>query len=486
MKTLKFSSLPLKMILVLIFVTGCSKEETSKDLTDINSYIRSLNYDLATILNIKETVDGNTDRKVLSDESNTTSPNKGKYQKCSKVEYRLDKNFDKVSILRPTNGIIWPGALVFGDADLLSGLPRPITLDRSPVTLRLNLPGMGDEGTLVVEDPSNSNVETAINEGLEWWNANEYQEGYVNPSLSEYQSTVSHSSKQMSMDIDMNVEWATSSVETQLDYESNEETQVALMAFKQVFYSVTMDTPSSPGDVFGKDVSLMDVTENLDESTPPAYVSSVDYGRIILLRMEAKNVSSSINLKSVLEYASGVTTGNVNAEFDQVLTSSSTSVTAITLGGNAEVASEVVSATSVGSLNKIITGKNAVYSRDNPGIPIAYTVRFLKDNSLAKMGFSTDYSVEKCETKLWDHPQILVKNKFKTANIQVKLTYRKQNGDLANTGWTFIKDETSDGKELPNIPDGAYDVVMNVETFFAGWNEWVTKNLYHVSSSESC
>ncbi len=455
-------------------------------ITDINEFIQGLDYNLNTILNVQETSSGNSELTLLDSNTDSTAPDKGNYKLCETNDYKLDKNFDKISILRPTNGIIWPGALVYGDEDLLNGTPRPITLSRAPLNLRLDLPGMVEEGNLHVENPENSSVQTEINKGLEWWNANEYVDGYVNPSLSEYQSAISHSSKQMSLDIDMNIEWASSSIESQLDYESSSEIEVAAIAFKQVFYSVVMNTPSSPAAVFGLEVDANDVMSSMDESRPPAYVSSVDYGRIILFRMETEKVASHINLKTVLEYASGVSGGSVNAEFDEILNSSSTSITAITIGGNAEVASEAVTADGIASLSSIITGKNAVYSRDNPGVPIAYTIRFLKDNSLAKMGFTTDYTTEECSTKKWNNANITVKNKFTSANIQVKLTYKKNNGSNFETDWQLIKDETSQGESLEEIPDGAYDVNMYIETYWFGWNEWEERKLYHVSNNEDC
>ena len=473
---------------LLLFI-ACSKDDViiSPDAMDIDTYLKSLNYDLASLLNEKD-VTGSSDRTIKNESTTSTPPYQGKYEECSEVTYQLDKNFDKVTILRPTNGIIWPGALVYGDKDMLDGVPRPVTLDRSPVTLRLDLPGMGDEGTIKVDDPRNSTVQNKINAALEWWNANEYQEGYVNPSLSEYQSSVSHTSEQLGLDVGMNVEWASGAVESQLSYTSNTQTQVAVLVFKQVFYSVTMDTPDSPGAVFGPDVRLADVQANIDESQPAAYVSSVDYGRIIMFRMEARDVDESISLNAVLEYASGVSGGTVNTDFDQVLNSSSTSITVLTLGGNAEVASEAVTADGIGALSGIITGKNAVYGRDNPGVPIGYTIRFLKDNALAKMGYTTEYTLSECRVKDWNHADIVIRNKFNITNIRARLKYT-DDGDVFYTGWQTIKDETFEGKKLDEqAPDGVYDVELFVEKYevFGGWDGWVHEKLYHVSSSESC
>jgi len=276
------------IIASLLLCISCSKEDVSPDKMDIDDYIRSLQYDQNSILNVNDINGSNTDRSVLSDNVTGGSPVNGQVTACHTITYGLDKNLDKVSILRPTNGVIWPGALVYGDKDLLTGVPRAMTLDRAPMKLRLDLPGMGDEGNIEVEEAQNTSVQTGINEALEWWNENEYQDGYINPSLSEYISTESYSSNQLALDLGISSEWATSSIESQLSVTNNTEREVATMVFKQVFYSVTMDTPESPGAVFSSDVTLSDVQSQMNETTPPAYVKSVDYGRIIIFKMETK------------------------------------------------------------------------------------------------------------------------------------------------------------------------------------------------------
>lgn len=46
----------------------------------------------------------------------------------------------------------------------------------------------------------------------------------------------------------------------------------------------------------------------------------------------------------------------------------------------------------------VISGENAVYSRNNPVVPITYSVFYLKDNSLAKLGYTTEYTANECVT----------------------------------------------------------------------------------------
>ena len=60
------------------------------------------------------------------------------------------------------------------------------------------------------------------------------------------------------------------------------------------------------------------------------------------------------------------------------------------------MASEAVEARSAGDLVPIITGENAVYSRGNPGVPISYAVKYLKDDQVAKLGYTTEYTATEC------------------------------------------------------------------------------------------
>ncbi len=96
----------------------------------------------------------------------------------------------------------------------------------------------------------------------------------------------------------------------------------------------------------------------------------------------------------------------MDSRYKSILQKPSTS--AIPIGGNAEAASEAVKAQNFGDLFRIITGSNAVYSKSNPGVPIAYTVRFLKDNNVAKMGYITDYTATECTP--WKESRLTVHN----------------------------------------------------------------------------
>ncbi|MEF8795248.1 MAG: thiol-activated cytolysin family protein [Salinivenus sp.] len=363
------------------------------DGASIGDYLAGLNYDADALLNVQP-----SDAARTPVDTTTTVERDGNVERtCTRTSYNLQNNFEEVAILRPTQDVIWPGSLVEANQSLLDGLPEPARFDRSPVKIRVDLPGIGENGTKTIERPDQANVQNAIDEALEWWNANAYEEGYVNASSSSNRITTSYSSTQASMDVGLNVAWATGDVQSQFNYETSAERRVVMSTYKQAFYTVSFvqESGAQPEDVFGPDVTLGDVQSAFDGDTPPAYVASVTYGRIIMFRMETSSSYTSAEVEAAFRYAAGTQVdGDMEARYQKILQSSTVEV--ITLGGNAAVASEAVTARSAGDLEPIITGENAVYSRGNPGVPISYAVKYLKDDQLAKLGYTTEYTATEC------------------------------------------------------------------------------------------
>jgi hypothetical protein len=375
---------------------GASKSEAHSD-TAIDTAVSKLSYDPMVLLQVRN-ITGSEAHTPKGPPVDSDTAQGSNLLACRAVDYSLESNAEDVAILRPTNGIIWPGALVKANLNLLNGTPEPLTLGAAPVTLRVDLPGIGDRGTFVVQHPTNSSVQAALDGALGWWNDNAYQEGYVNPSNSSYQTSTAYSQEQLAIDVGLNVSWASGSVASQFSYTSTTTSTVAMMVYKQVFYTVTLDTPPTPASVFDDSVTPSLLATQLTSDSPPAYVHAVNYGRIIMFRMETSEAVKSADMEATMKYAAGVSVDlSLETKYKSILQKSS--VTVVTIGGNAEVASQAVTAQSFGDLFPIITGANATYSKSNPGVPIAYTVRFLKDNTIAKMGFTTDYTATECT--LW-------------------------------------------------------------------------------------
>jgi len=437
---------------------------TSEQHSDqaINTHVQNLTYDPAALLGVRNIVGSETETQK-GDPVDTEEQQGSGLLVCRAVNYNLESNAEDVAILRPTSGIVWPGALVKANAGLLNGMPEPLTLAPGSITLSVDLPGMGEHGTFTVSQPSNSAVQAKLDQALAWWNDNAYQEGYVNPSNSSYRASTAYTSEQLALKVGLNVRWFSGSVASQFNYASTTTSSVAMMVYKQVFYSVTLDTPASPTEMFADSVVPSVLAANMTNESPPAYVHSVNYGRIIMFRMETSEAVKSADMEATMKYAAGTSVDmNLETRYKSILQKSS--MTAVTIGGNAEVASQAVTAQSFGDLVPIITGSNAVYSKSNPGVPIAYTVRFLKDNTVAKMGFTTDYTKTDCN--LWKQSVLQVHNDGAYV-ARASVSYYKRGENTLTTAGSGNFPALTDRSFT--VPAGATTVTLKAEMMTFPW-----------------
>jgi thiol-activated cytolysin len=100
----------------------------------IDKYIRDLDYDPRILLSVQP--DGATETMPAK---TTRSTEGSEVVLTTKTQHSLSKNLTDVAILRPTSGVIFPGALVRADQQLMEGLPTPISLPRGPLTISADL-----------------------------------------------------------------------------------------------------------------------------------------------------------------------------------------------------------------------------------------------------------------------------------------------------------------------------------------------------------
>ncbi len=295
----------------------------------VENYITRLNYDPRVLLSVVP--DGTTSAVPVKDRQ----PASNAVIICTKIQHKLNKNLDAVAILSPTAGVVFPGALVRADQNLSEGHPTPIALPRGPATLSVDLPGLANPSETLV--PTNSNIQKFVNAKLEEWNKQAGSEGYINAARSFLQTTQAYSSQQVALDLGFNSKWASGNASAQINTSSSTEKSVVVAYYQQVFYTITMDTPTTPAGVFDSAVDLEEAQRAFSERNPPAYVRNVDYGRLLMVKMETSSINTSVNLKGAFEQATqgGVTVGGkLEATYKDIINNAS--FTALAIGGGAE------------------------------------------------------------------------------------------------------------------------------------------------------
>ncbi|WP_299335118.1 thiol-activated cytolysin family protein [uncultured Psychroserpens sp.] len=487
MKHLKQNRKHFYLKFIILFALGlvvlnCSKTDDSDDpsgnpeASSIDDYIQGLIYDSTNMLNVQPIGNESSALTIVSQTEYGGWPYLGNTVTCDDSEYELASNFDKIAILKPTNEIIYPGALVNINQELLeSAAPNSIDIARKPVNLTLDLPNMGSNGTIIIEDPKfENNVQEGIANAVSWWNNNAYQDGYTNTFKSTFSVANSYTSQQVGQSLGAHEDWSNDSFSDELEFETTSDRKVAYMLIKQVFYSVDVNNPTNPSGYFSDDVTLEEVQNLMDEDNPPAYISSVDYGQILMLRI-INYSNPDVDLDVVLEYATGVgDIDGVNDEIEEIIDTSS--IDLITVGENAEISTEAIYTNNLeagpGSLSYIFTGENAVYSVNNQGIPIAFQARYLKDDTLVKAGYTSNYTVSDCDMNgPFIHQEITVENDS-FHDTRFRFAYKPQNENTNQMEYTQYYELNQGDVMSIAPPNGSHDISINFQYQYGagGWN----------------
>lgn len=352
---------------------ACTTELVEPQSGDINAYIASLPY-----LPVEN--------PQVAEGARSAEQREGDYS-CTTQNLQETRQFDRIVAYAANSDSLYPGALVSADS-VMTGLFTQIVLPRAPATISVSLENLAGDKTAVIKDPSLSAYRDALASILD----TEITGSTPANLYSEIEEV--HTEEQLNMALNVQASWGlgVSSVKTSFDWSKKETRSRYLVRYTQAYYTVDLDAPGRPSDVFASTVRLADVQEKMDETRPPAYVSSVTYGRMVLFTFESEYSAQEMGAALEFAYSGGYdVSGDVSVTYKDMISKSK--ITAFILGGDGGTAAQSID--SYEALMEFIkAGGN--YSKESPGAPIAYKLSYLKDNSPARMSATTDYEVKDC------------------------------------------------------------------------------------------
>lgn len=366
---------------------------------------------------------------------------------------------DQYTLLNPAVDVVYPGSVVLADKRLADGNPAPVSVQKAPITLSIDLPSTAALSR-TVESPSKSTVTAAVNSILADYYAQQ-QDGGAQPAASTMLFSRIHSEEQAAAALNVAKEWAKGEASAKLKASTDAATEVVVALFRQKYFTVSVDTPETPGSLFASDVPIEKLASLIDDTHPPGYISSVDYGRIVMVRMETAKTETTATAEAAFETrfgANGKTIADANAEYKKLFENSTFS--AVVLGGAASNAAKFTGG--IDQLQDFIE-KGAVFNKQNPGSPIAYTVRYLKGNTIAATNLATDYI--QTETRYAKNGFLDLYNGC-ACTIRYEYGYKLEDGG----GYRFVggEDIKAWGSRFVELPGDATQVVVNIlryETF---------------------
>jgi thiol-activated cytolysin len=343
------------------------------DAAEIDAYVRSLPFLPA-------------DPPVVQEGTASAAVREGDYQ-CVTENLQETRQYDKIVAYAANSDGLWPGAMVGGDS-VYSGLFTQIVMPRKPATISVSLENLAGQKSAVLEEPSLSSFREALSGILDA----EVTGATPANIYSEIESV--HSEEQLALALGAEVSWlgGSASIAASFDFSRTETLSRYLVKYTQAYYTVDLDAPGAPSDLLAPEVTLAQVQQSMNEASPPLYVSSVTYGRMIVFTFESEYSAEEMNAALEFAYSGGVdVSGDVSVTYKDMLSKSK--ITAFILGGSGGAAAQTIDSYQA-LIDFIKTGGN--YSRESPGAPIAYKLSYLRDNSPGRMSFTTDYEITQC------------------------------------------------------------------------------------------
>lgn len=345
------------VILSAMLFPGCEKETFEGDL---NQFLKSMP-DISSEMPIEK------DAEVVETEVDTTTEYIYHYD-----YYEAAAGFNEQIVLNPQTDVIYPGALIKGES-ILDGTYTLIPAERRAITISTSLTG-GNTVSVTVDDPKLSTIREAINNLMS-------QEYDVPPANMGFTIEQAYSEQQLNMSLQASYKGPGYNIAGGFDY-SNKQIKTRLVAkFIQCYYTLDMDLPDQPSDLFKEDVN-----RSIFGVYMPMYVSTVTFGRMALFTIESELTESEVRAYLNGSYA-GINSSN-SADFEQLNAHSTMKV--YILGGSGSSAGATINGFE-DFKNYIQDGGN--YSKTSPGAPISYKLRYIRDNSIGKIVFAASYPI---------------------------------------------------------------------------------------------
>lgn len=369
--------IPVVLVLVLIIPT-CGPPGTP---TDMDEFLRALQ-SWEEFAPPQEDSDVQIGDPVLTQEAvNGTDYN------CNSTPYSITRTPDKIATLNPDSEILWVGALLQGKGHLegIGSLAELPIRQRSPMTLSIDL--LTTENTQTVELPDLASVNQAVGRLIQQATDADHRAG----SKISFNQVTSHSVEEAALRLGFSASYQGVTVKASLETSVSAETSTVTASYIQQMFTVSVVLPQTPGEFFGDDFTetLRDEQADLGrmgDDNLPVFVSSIVYGRMLMFSFTARATAEEI--RGALEIGAGnVAGGELSAEQRTILETGEMGLVAV--GGDAANAQALIRS---GDLASYFEEDSALTT----GRPISYTIRNLADNSIARVGETTEYNLKEC------------------------------------------------------------------------------------------
>jgi len=290
---------------------------------------------------------------------------------------------DDYATFNPNAEVVYPGSMLQG-ATLVDATPEPVVVRRAGGTVVINLLNASEGVAQDVVEVKQSTIVQAINDILR---AN----SQIVPASFTYSSSEVQSRQQLALQLGVNVSTLTADLKTRLSFSTDRQYNRFLVQMVQGFYTVSFDLPRSLDELFDPSVTAAELAPYMGPGNPPAYISSVTYGRRFLLLVESTASVTDMQASIRASYDAVLANVDLAAGVKYVNQLDNVNIKVFALGGDQSLATAMFNG-DFDALRDFLTQGADIRT----GVPLSYVVRSVLDNSIVSVKVATDYDVKTC------------------------------------------------------------------------------------------
>ena len=340
---------------------------------------------------------------------------------CDQQDFEFAPGYSNIALVEASE-ILYPGAL-FKGSSIQSGEYAPIVVKRKPLNVSISILGVEEVAAATVYDLSLASFRTASFRFFTEMNLGNTQP----PANQVFTISSVHSNDQFTSSLGIGIN-AQRSPEAALGKATGSATittatgtekQQYFARYVHQYFTIDVDIPGRPSDFFEE-------YPELDEDESPVYVSSVVYGRQIFFDIDSHR--TTMELQSTLTASASAANqdnnknGGLQNQLDtntkKVITNST--ITGTVRGGSQSACGTIGAGENGNGTEQINQFEKCLREGGNnylDAVPIAYRLRYLRDNTLARVVFDKhEYTARSCRKTGGTMEQVYSISRLRSSN----------------------------------------------------------------------
>lgn len=272
---------------------------------------------------------------------------------------------------------IWPGNIV--QSSYLRNAGRLVSLGNFPRdAMNYTMQGSLGSTSFNIQAPSNASYQGEFDKKSKlFW--------FMAPTYTYQNVQTTYSANQAFVDLGLNFGFLAGGLGARFQSINTNGLTTMYMVVRNVYFTVSAEYPSNPAGFFGNNVNVSDLKRILTPDNAPAYISSVSYGRVAMVRVVS--AYSQKETKTAIELMLNGFGGSLTIGQRQLISSLQLSIEA--------APGPDFSLKTLDDVYKFIN-EGYQFNHRTGCVPVGYEARYLKDNSPLMTHTVLSYKVIDC------------------------------------------------------------------------------------------